>query len=141
MSKQNDDTLTCEKKPIYKLARENLNLAVQISANFPKNYKYSLGKYVMDAAIKMCRQIFLIYNETETEPKLKRIKDLEVFIHDMLVLVRLSTELNHPQIHLCRQQVATIFKILEQTKKWYNYIKTGQVKQIVQNDEKQCTEN
>ncbi len=130
---KDESVLSCEKKPIYKLARENLNLAVQISANFPKTYKYSLGKYIMDGAIKLCRQIFLIYNETENEAKLKRIKDLEVFIHDMLVLVRLSTELNHPKIVLCRQQVATIFKILEQTKKWYNYIKTGQVKQIMQN--------
>ncbi len=81
--------------PIYKLTYDLLIRVMQVTKNFPREYKYTLGQKLKDEIIEL---VVLIYKANSTKDKtqyiesaLERVQVVQLMIrlsHDMRILPR-----------------------------------------------------
>ncbi len=79
-----------EHLPIYKAAYDLFIAGIEMTKNFPKDYKYTLGENFHKVAMELIK---LVYKANMTQNKKDIIKEILVLTHEIGVLIRASHDL------------------------------------------------
>lgn len=109
--------------PIYKLTYELLLKSVQLTKNFPKEFKYTLGEKLKEELMEL---VVLIYRANSEENRLASVERIMERIQVIELLIRLAQDLKV----ISKAQYANLVEMTEslgkQTQGWLNSLRRGE---------------
>lgn len=103
--------------PIYKSCYDFLLRIMQVVSTFPKEYKYTLGERIQDAAIEM---VIHVYKANSSKYKSQPLKIMLNYIEMVYLFLRMAHDMKILSTERFAKIVTMVDDISRQAKGWLN---------------------